>query len=117
MSDAALVIRRHVEAFTAGDVAALMAGFTDDAVWITGTTVLRGRAELTAFFAAAMAELRPTLAIENLLADGDRAACQITETVPMGGGDRTFAIAGFYRLRDGRIASAKIYREGGAVLG
>jgi hypothetical protein len=27
-----------------------------------------------------------------------------------------YSIAGFYRLRDGRIASAKIYREGSAEL-
>jgi hypothetical protein len=32
-------------------------------------------------------------------------------------GDRTFAIAGFYVMRDGLIASAKIYREGSADIG
>ncbi len=115
--DAATVVRGHVDAFNARDLDALMAGFTADAWWVTGTTVVRGRAELTELFAAAMAGLLPSLVIENLLTDGDRAACQMTETLTVSGEMRTFAIAGFCRIRDGRIASAKIYREGSAEVG
>ncbi|MBE1606611.1 nuclear transport factor 2 family protein [Actinopolymorpha pittospori] len=44
--DAATMVREHVRAFNAGDVDALLAGFTEDAVWITGTAVVRGRAGL-----------------------------------------------------------------------
>ncbi|TCO52431.1 nuclear transport factor 2 family protein [Actinocrispum wychmicini] len=112
--DAAGVVRRHVDAFNSRDLDGLMAGFTDDALWVTGTTVVRGRVELAEFFAAAMAGLLPTLVIESLLAVDDRAACQLTETLTTEGQQRTFAIAGFYEVRDGRIASAKIYREGSA---
>ncbi|GAA3163116.1 hypothetical protein GCM10010466_62570 [Planomonospora alba] len=76
-----------------------------------------GRGELTELFAAAMTGLLPTLTIQNLLAEDDRAACQMTETLTVDGQERTFFIAGFYRLRGGRIASAKIYREGSAEIG
>jgi uncharacterized protein len=114
--DAAAVLRRHVDAFNARDLDALMAGFTTDARWVTGTTVVDGHEELTGFFAAAMAGLLPRLVIEDLLTDGDRAACQLTETVTVAGEERTFAIAGFYRISDGRIASAKVYREGNAEV-
>jgi uncharacterized protein len=114
--DAAAVLRQHIAAFNQRDLDALIAGFTDDAVWVTGTTAVRGRTGLTALFESAMAGLLPTLAIENLLAGGDRAACQMTETYTFDGEARTDAIAGFYRLRGGRIASAKIYREGSAEV-
>lgn len=114
--DAVAVVRGHVDAFNAGDLDALMAGFTDDAVWVTGTTAVRGRAELTELFAGAIAGLRPRLAVHDALADGDRVACQMTETLVAGGEERSYPIAGFYRLRDGRIAAAKIYREGSAEV-
>jgi hypothetical protein len=105
-----------VDAFNSRDLDRLMAGFTDDVVWITGTTTVRGRAELTELFANAMAGLLPALVIESLLAEGDRVACQLTETLTVDGDERTFSIAGFYALRGGRIASAKIYREGSADI-
>ncbi|WP_328607162.1 nuclear transport factor 2 family protein [Amycolatopsis sp. NBC_00345] len=109
-------LRRHVDAFNARDLDALLAGFTEDAVWVTGTTVVRGIDELTDLFADAMTQLLPTLTIQDVLTDGDRVAAQLTETLTHDGQERTFAIAGFYRLRDGRITSAKIYREGSAEL-
>ncbi|MFD8596270.1 nuclear transport factor 2 family protein [Kitasatospora sp. NPDC059646] len=110
----AAAVHEHVRAFNARDLDALMRGFTEDAVWITGTTTVRGRAALTELFAAAMAELLPTLTVRTLLADRDRAACQLVETLTVAGEQRVCSIAGFYELRDGRIASAKIYREGSA---
>lgn len=67
-------------------------------------------------FAGAMAGLLPTFVVQDLLMEGDRAACQMTETLMVDGEERTFFIAGFYRLRGGRIASAKIYREGSAEI-
>lgn len=114
--DAAAVVRRHVDAFNARDLDALMAGFTPDALWVTGTSVARGRGELTELFAGAMEGLLPTLTIRDLLAEGDRAACQMTETLTVAGEERTFSIAGFYQLNAGLIASAKIYREGSAEI-
>lgn len=112
--DAATMVREHVRAFNACDVDALLSGFTEDAAWITGTTVVRGREALRDLFSRAMTSLRPTLRIESLLSDGGMVACQLTETLTVEGRERSDAIAGFYRLRDGRIESAKIYREGSA---
>ena len=109
-------LRRHVAAFNDRNLEALLDGFTDDAVWITGTSVVRGRAELTELFSGAMEQLLPTLAIENVLADGDQVAAQLTERLTHNGQVRVFAIAGFYRLAGDRIAWAKIYREGSAEL-
>jgi uncharacterized protein len=48
--------------------------------------------------------------------DPDRAACQLIEKPTFDGEEKVFFIAGFYEFRDGRIASAKIYREGSADL-
>ncbi|MFI9786746.1 nuclear transport factor 2 family protein [Kitasatospora sp. NPDC051984] len=109
-------IGEHIRAFNHRDVAALMNGFTDDAVWITGTTIVRGRAALTELFTDAMAELLPTLTIQNLLVTTDHAACQLIETLTVASEERVYSIAGFYHLRDGLIASAKIYREGTADI-
>ena len=115
-TDVAAVIGNHVRAFNNHDIDALMSGFTDDACWITGSAVVRGRAELTEMFTGAMTGLLPTLTIQNLLATSDRAACQLIETLTVDGEEKTYFIAGFYELRDGRIASAKIYREGSAEV-
>ena len=54
--------------------------------------------------------------MESLLSDGEMVACQLTETLTVEGRERTYAIAAFYRLRNGRIESAKIYREGSAEV-
>jgi uncharacterized protein len=45
-ADVAAAIGNHVRAFNDRDVDALMSGFTDDACWITGSSVVRGRAEV-----------------------------------------------------------------------
>ncbi len=108
------LIKAHVEAFNARHLDALMAGFTDDAVWITGTTTVRGRAELVGLFAGAMKGLLPALTIQNLITSEGQAAAQLTEVYTAGGTERTDHIAGFYLIKEGRIASAKIYREGSA---
>lgn len=63
-----------------------------------------------------MEGLLPALVIHDLLAVGERAACQMTETLTVAGAERSFPIAGFYRLRGRLIASAKIYREGSAEI-
>lgn len=115
-ADVEAAIGEHVRAFNERDVDALMNGFTDDASWITGTSAVRGRAELTELFTSAMAGLLPTLTIQNLLATPDRAACQLTERLTVHGEEQVCSIAGFYEFRDGRIAAAKIYREGNAEV-
>ena len=109
------LIKGHVKAFNARDPGALMAGFADDAVWITGKTTARGRAEFADLFAGAMKGLLPTLAIQNLIAGEGQAAAQLVEVFTFEGAERTDHIAGFYVIKQGRIAAAKIYREGSAL--
>jgi hypothetical protein len=115
-ADVAAAISEHVRAFNDRDVDALMSGFTDDACWITGSSTVRGRAELADLFTSAMTGLLPTLEIQDLLVAADRAACQLTEKLTVHGEQRVDFIAGFYEFRDGRIARAKIYREGSAEV-
>lgn len=112
----AMTVREHVDAFNAGDVDTLIDGFTDDAVWITGTSVVSGRDDLRTFFAAAIAGLHPTLAVLDVVAEADRAACQLTETITVDGEVRSFPIAVFFTLADRKISSAKVYREGSAEV-
>jgi hypothetical protein len=108
------LINAHVDAFNARDLEALMAGFADDAVWVTGQTTARGRAELAGLFAGAMKGLLPTLTIQNLIAGEGQAAAQLVEVFTFEGAEHTDHIAGFYVIKQGRIAAAKIYREGSA---
>ena len=110
------VVLEHVEAFNDGDLERLLAGFAEDALWITGQTVVRGRDELKSFFGAAIDGLRPNLVVENLVAEDCRAACQLTETLLFEHEHRSYSIAAFFRLREGLIASAKVYREGSAKV-
>jgi len=110
------VIRAHVDAFNRRDLGAVVAGFTQDAVWITGQTTVCGHAGLAELFGGAMTGLLPTLTVQNLIAVAGRAAAQMTEELTVHGVRRVESIAGFYVVRGGLIASAKIYREGSAVV-
>ena len=116
MRDAESAVRAHVAAFNDGDVAALLAGFAPDAVWRTGESVARGSAELAELFAGAITALRPTLTVRTLVAAGDRVACELTERLTAGSGERTDPIAGFYELSGGLITAARIYRAGSAEV-
>jgi len=72
------VMRRAVEAFQIGDVAALQALFAQDVVWhVPGTSSLakdyRGQAEVFVFFGRLMKETAGTFRLENvgMLANAD----------------------------------------------
>ena len=113
-SDPAAVVREHLRAFNAGDLPALLDGFTPEAVWVTGRSSARGRVELAELFGRAMADLRPTLTLRALVATDGLVACELTEMLTSGGRQQTYPIACFYEIAAGRIASARIYREGSA---
>jgi uncharacterized protein len=115
-ADVAAAIGDHVRAFNNRDIDALMNDFTDDACWITGATIARGHADRRELFTSAMTGLLPALTIQDLLVSTDRAACQLIERLNVGGKEKVCFIAGFYQFRGGRIASAKIYREGSAEV-
>jgi len=110
------ILNRHIHAFNARDIDALMALFAPTAEWITGQSRIVGKHELREFFAGAFAELLPTLEVRTVLEAPDRVACEIAERLTHDGATRVFNIAGFYTISDGRIVAAKIYREGSAEL-
>ena len=110
------VVRRHIEAFNAHDLDALMACFSANATWVTGTDSFRGAAALQELFAAAFEGLLPRLHLLNLLVQGDLVACELREDYVAEEVERTDYIAGFYRVAAGVITQAKIYREGSADI-
>jgi predicted kinase len=110
------VVRAHVHAFDAGDLDELLAGFAPDATWRTGRSDASGADELRALFAEALAGLSPRVSVRTLTARGDTVAAELTETVTVGGETRTVPLSGWYRVRHGRIAEARIYREGSAEV-
>ena len=107
------LVMRHIDAFNAHDVDALLADFAPDAQWTTGDyTVPAG--ELREFFATAMESITPQLTFRRLI-DGDHvSAVELTETWTHGGRDRTASLVAIFDLLDGRITRSKIYREGSA---
>jgi hypothetical protein len=110
----AAVVMRHIDAFNAHDLEALMACFSTDASWATGADRFRGAAALRTLFAGAFDALSPRLSLQNLLVEGDQVACELREDYSAEGVDRTDHIAGFFRVEAGRITATKIYREGSA---
>ena len=112
----AAVVTRHVDAFNAHDLDALLDCFSTDATWVTGAHRLQGTAELRTLFAGAFEALSPQLQLQNLLVQGNRVACELREDYSAGGVERSDYIAGFYRVEAGQITAAKIYREGSADI-
>ena len=110
------VVRRHIEAFNAHDIDALMDCFSEDATWATGTDRFCGSDALRGLFAAAFGGLSPQLYLRNLLVHGDLVACELREDYSVEDVERTDHIAGFYRVEEGLITEAKIYREGSADI-
>jgi len=108
------VVRRHLDAFNAGDADAVLAGLHYDAVWVTGQNTVCGRAELRGFLASALEGLRPTLQLRELVDGGDVVAAELVERWTYEGVERMAGIAAFYRVRKGRITRVTIYREGSA---
>lgn len=114
--DPLAAVRAHVAAFTEGRLDDLLARFAPDAVFRTGATVASTPDERRALFGGAIERLGPTLVITTEIADGDAAACELREELVHEGVHRSSAVAGFYRVRDGLIVGATIYREGSAEL-
>ncbi len=110
----ASVVRRHIGAFNAQDLEALIVCFSTDARWVTGADTFQGSTALRELFAAAFAGLSPQLHLRNLVAQDDVVACELREDYSVGGVEHADHIAGFYRVDAGLIVAAKIYREGSA---
>ncbi|MDX6257885.1 MAG: uncharacterized protein QOJ11_4219 [Frankiales bacterium] len=116
MSDAAAAVREHIAAFNAHSTERLLAGFAADAVWRTGADVFEGEAGLAHLFDPWLWTLSPSLTLGNLVAEGSRVAVQLVEELTVDGELQRMDIAVFFEIRDGKIVSAKVYREGSADL-
>ncbi|QSB04620.1 nuclear transport factor 2 family protein [Natronoglycomyces albus] len=113
MSTSEELIHRHVASFNAADPEALLVDFTPDATWVTGQyTVPEG--QLREFFTTAMEGLTPHLRLHRIIDGGDTVAAEMTETWTHEGNERTAALIAVFDVVDGKIARAKIYREGSA---
>ena len=106
------VVRDHITAFNAGDVDALVAGFAEDAVFAAQDDVVVGRRALRPFFAESFAGgVRATLEIHRAVVDGDTAACELVESLEVGGARHVLHVAAFYTVRAGQLARVRIYRD------
>ena len=110
------LVAEHLAAFNAHDTDRLLSGFAADAVWITGQDAMRGRNALAELFDAGLWAMNPHLDVLCIVADGDRAAAQLHESITVDGDVREFDIAVFFDLAEGLIVRAKVYREGSADL-
>lgn len=108
--DPGRVVRAHLDAFSAGDLARMLATLAPSARFVTGRTAVEP-AEFAEFFGWAIREISPRMQIENLLVDGDQVACQFIESITVDGKQQHLSRAAFYRVEDGRIASVHVYDE------
>jgi hypothetical protein len=107
-------VEAHIAAFNADDLDALVAGFSDDAIFATGEDLFVGARGIRALFADALANLDATLELRRAAVQGGLVACELTERIVVSGVVHELHLAAFYTVRAGRIARAKIYREGTA---
>jgi ketosteroid isomerase-like protein len=109
-------VLEHIAAFNAHDTGRVLAGFTTDAVWITGADRFAGAAELADVFDAWLWTLNPQLNLLGLVVEDDQAAAQLHESLVIDGVRREFDIAVFFELHAGQIRLGKVYREGSSDL-
>ncbi|UVI36947.1 nuclear transport factor 2 family protein [Brevibacterium spongiae] len=104
---------RHIAAFNAGDVDALLADFADSATWVTGDyTIAEGG--LREFFTEAMQALLPQLSLRRVIDGGSVIAVEMREDWSHQGENKSAGLIAVFDLVDSKIAKAKIYREGSA---
>lgn len=105
--------RRHISAFNAHDVDALLADFAPSAGWVTGDyTVPQG--QLREFFASAMQSLTPQLTLRRIVDGGEVVAIEMTEHWINEANAKSADLIAVFDLDSGKIARARIYREGSA---
>jgi ketosteroid isomerase-like protein len=115
-AEATAAVLEHIGAFNAHSTQRLLAGLAPDAVWRTGSDVVRGLAALADLFDPWVWSLAPSLTVTNLVAEGTQVAAQLIEQLTVDGELRRMDIAAFFDVRDGKIVSAKVYREGSAEV-
>jgi predicted kinase/ketosteroid isomerase-like protein len=108
----AAVVRWHVEAVDARDVDRVLAGLTDDVRWHTSGGRADGVAELGELLTEVFALTTARLEIRRLVSGADgTVAAELRSTTYVEGLPVSGLLSAWYRVRDGRIAEARIYRE------
>ncbi|WP_395306967.1 nuclear transport factor 2 family protein [Mycobacterium sp. AMU20-3851] len=105
------VIRKGYEAFSSGDVEAVMALFDDNVEWvqpgnssISGT--YHGKGEVAQYLAN-LGEKNPTVKLNRLLADGDMVVALTDVTV----GEEKGSNADVFTVRDGKTTRVEIHTD------
>lgn len=108
--DTGVVVRAHLDAFSAGDLTRMLATLAPDAFFRSGTTVVEPH-DFPDFFGWAMRELAPRMEILTLVVEGERVAGEFIESVTVAGARQHLHRAAFYRGVDGLITSATVYDQ------
>lgn len=106
-------VEAHLSAFNARDADAVVALFTEDAVFATADGLVVGRRALRALFSEAFAEpVGAALELRRAVIDGDTAACELTETLALPDGTSAeLPVAAFYTVQRGALARIRVYRD------
>lgn len=106
-------VEAHLSAFNARDADAVVALFTDDAVFATADELVVGRRALRVLFTQAFAEpVGAALELRHAIVDGETAACELVETLVLpGGGTAELPVAAFYTAQRGALARIRVYRD------
>lgn len=107
------LVKRHIAAFNAQDVNALLADFAPGAEWVTGDYAVPP-GELRAFFTRAMESITPKLTLIRTIADETTVAAEMSEEWTHNRVEKSASLITVFDLVDGKIARAKVYREGSA---
>jgi hypothetical protein len=74
------IVEAHIAAFNAADLAAVMAGIADDAVFSVGDQTVIGARAIRALFADSFASpVTARLSVQRTVVGGDTVACELTE--------------------------------------
>lgn len=110
-------VMEHLTAFNSHDTERLLGGLAEDVEWVTGTDRFRGRAELATVFDDWLWAQNPRLEVVRMAVDGSSAAAEGVERMVVEGRPLSVPLSVFFEVRDGRLSSVRVYREGTADLG
>ena len=106
------VVDAHLAAFNATDLAAVMDGFADDAVFTVADQTAIGARAIRALFADSFASpVRAELTLRRAVVDDDTVACELSEELTFSGGTHTIDVAAFFTVRDDQLVRVRIYRD------
>jgi ketosteroid isomerase-like protein len=106
----------HVAAFNDHSTERLLAGLSEDVVWVTGQDRVAGQDGVRDLFDDWLWSLDPMLTVRSLVVDRSLAAAELVEELTVDGQRKIMNIAAFFQIRGDRLAQVKVYREGSADI-